>query len=225
MPASSQPSYAVVVAGNMNPAIHHPSWYRSCALLSESDEDFSVKSRTIVLLPDFAQFTTPSLHINCTLEKWSVTANPLASPKLALEVTRGTFERLSETPITAFGLNVAVVRELPAERADAIARRFRRGPFAQPFCDIEGRFEQLTMTYTMPRLDLADKWLDRTVRASVTFLVKPASSIQVTLNAHHQIGMVRPERFDLGPMLDAASAVYGFAASHADLLINQALED
>jgi hypothetical protein len=224
MTVDSRYSYSVVVAGNMNPSIHHPSWYRSCDLLSEGDEAFSLKSRKVLLLADFSTFTTPSLHVECTLERWSATAKPSTDRKVVLELAKGTFDHLSETPVTAFGLNLVATCELPAERASIIADRFRRGPFAPPLGDIEGVFEQLTMAYSLPRLNLSgDEWVDRTMRANAALTAKPSPAIQVSMNAHHQIRMTRASRFDFGPMLDAASTAFDLAVAHADLVIDQAL--
>ena len=94
--ASANSGYFIVIAGNMNPAIHHPAWYKMVGALSEDElvstgalgENQQGERQTSVTnwvlspsLPTnltvctaaFSQFTAGKIRIACLPQHWTIT--------------------------------------------------------------------------------------------------------------------------------------------------------
>ena len=97
--------FSIVVAGAMNPKIHHPTWYRQAKILTKREEAFAIKSQ-MVCVSELAQFTTERFGVTCDQTKWLVQTPNLSLVKLLKVVAIKVFDRLPETPLTACGINV-----------------------------------------------------------------------------------------------------------------------
>jgi len=101
-------AFSIVVAGSMNPAIHHPAWYRSVETISEDDANAAIAG-TVIVHPQLAQFGTPRWIINCVPDKWSIQTLGGLDDEEIIDIACKTFERLSETPIVAFSFRAASI--------------------------------------------------------------------------------------------------------------------
>ncbi len=97
--------YSVVFLGAMNPAIHHPSWYRLTGLCDANATKIAEEDEEIALTRDFARFRTPGFEIACVRDSWVITSRQKDALEQIIEIALGTFEKLPVTPITAFGFN------------------------------------------------------------------------------------------------------------------------
>src|ERR1700730_15435321 len=93
--SSADNGYAIVVAGSMNPAIHHPAWYKLIGALSDEELIDSgvtkggaqaapetptermvvfraIARTTPVSTAQFAQFTAGKLRIICLPQSWTI---------------------------------------------------------------------------------------------------------------------------------------------------------
>ena len=93
---------ALVILGNFNPAIIHPSWLISKGLIRESDFD----SKDIkVVHPEIANFSLRFAEIRVTKTKFEIRSLNEADSVLIRDLAVGLFSLLGETPIDAMGLN------------------------------------------------------------------------------------------------------------------------
>lgn len=98
-------TYLVVVAGAMNPAIHHPSWYEIAGILSNEEATRASQSGVVVVSPQVASFNVGQISITCIPARWQVQALSESDfPKIA-EIAERTFKVLYHTPVSAFGIN------------------------------------------------------------------------------------------------------------------------
>src|ERR1700730_3850135 len=124
---SSDNGYAIVVAGNMNPSIHHPAWYKLIGALSDEElgsaltgstspapaetpasqegEVFEVASGLTVTTPGLAQFTAGKMRIACVGQSWTITTYEQALLSRICDVASSVFEALTHTPVSAYGIN------------------------------------------------------------------------------------------------------------------------
>src|ERR1700723_932205 len=88
--ASARDQYSIVVVGNMNPAIHHPGWYKAIGAMSDEEVELALaplpgpsaptsgaerQGQTVfrqlsgpmrtVVTPALAQFTAGSIRVTC----------------------------------------------------------------------------------------------------------------------------------------------------------------
>lgn len=99
-------SVSIVVVGEMNPAIHHPSWYRRVGICDATSEEKALDDKATVCSPAGSQFSTSDFHITCLPDRWVVKTVADDAADRILEVALRTFlEKLPETPLTAYGFN------------------------------------------------------------------------------------------------------------------------
>jgi len=118
--AVSDNLYSIVVVGNMNPAIHHPRWYKDVGILDEkevkeAEEPPPTRSDTpdavhvtgvpMVVSTYAAQFTTRALRIVCAPQSWSVLTIDENKLEKCLSVASRVFQKLDSTPVSAYGFN------------------------------------------------------------------------------------------------------------------------
>ncbi len=102
-------SFSVVVAGAMNPSIHHPVWYRHVGLLSEEEEREAIEGRQALLVPlpaPMAQFETGLFQVSCQQNRWQILTANLAATDRIVSIAEKLFDEiLPHTPVTQFGYN------------------------------------------------------------------------------------------------------------------------
>jgi len=101
----TEDSYLIVVAGAMNPAIHHPSWYEIAGILSNEEATKANESGVVVVSPQVASFNVGQISITCIPARWQAQATSESDFQKIVEVADRTFKVLYHTPISAFGIN------------------------------------------------------------------------------------------------------------------------
>lgn len=116
MAHDSLTTVSLVVAGAMNPRIHHPSWYRAIDAISKDAEQLALNDSETIVIETHAQFKTAEYRIGCELDKWILQSSELGAEKHFADLARIVFDdKLHETPVTAFGLNKTMHVETPCE--------------------------------------------------------------------------------------------------------------
>lgn len=185
-------SLTVVVAGAMNPAIHHPAWYD----LGNPAANHEFQTATnVIVLPQMSTFVIDEIKVECMPDRWTCGTNSkdIKIHTRVLQIAKNTFSRLSETPVSAMGLNFERMGVL---RAGNI-------PFSQLLKEMglnEFSFSQLSLTRLLPAEKVENMTINRTMNVSI-HAQKNTSAIAKT-NLHHKI--TAHGHFDLSPLLDWA---------------------
>ena len=100
-------AYSIVVRGNMNPAIHHPSWYREVALLDEDAAALALQSASLICGATGSRFETATMAVQCLQDNWTIETGRKDSINDMVELASNLFDKmLPHTPVQAVGLNV-----------------------------------------------------------------------------------------------------------------------
>jgi hypothetical protein len=100
--ASKAAGVGVVFAGSFNPAIFQPAWFARHELIADDVDAAKVEAIT----PEFAAFHQDWLRVAVVKDRCELTASDaVGSERMLLDLAVGTFELLSETPITKLGIN------------------------------------------------------------------------------------------------------------------------
>ncbi len=183
--------YSIVVAGAMNPALHHPGWYKSQNFIDQQEQDFALTAKPLVVTSQFSNFAAPEFTIVCLPDRWEIQTVKSQAMDRILSVACAVFEALQHTPVGAYGFNFLTNREVGVSKAgQTLAEVLARLPFGFPVTeDAEGEISFITthekqkMTVTVSKSILGDNF------ASIRF------------NAHHEITATKDTIFDLTPML------------------------
>lgn len=184
--------FTVVVVGNMNPALHHPTWYLVDDQSLERDVKAALDAGRVVATSAFSSFEGERVAIQCTPERWVITASKRGDFSLALTLANRTFERLYETPLTAFGFNLdySGLLRLPDPVRDDLAERFG--------LPLKG----FTLQGEPVSVPVAEK-MQFTLRTTTTVELGGAVS-KLRVNLHCDLDVKLP-KFDFAPLLERAS--------------------
>lgn len=97
---------SISVVGNMNPAIHHPAWYRLHGILPDADFDFALRAGA-VCSPDTARFFTSTYEISCEATRWGIASEEPSRQSELAEIADRVFGLLQQTPVETVELLVA----------------------------------------------------------------------------------------------------------------------
>jgi hypothetical protein len=93
---------SIVLVGNFNPAIFHPSWLSEHGMLREGD---AVKSEIQVVAPEISSFSTQWLSLQVTRDKFQAsTSDPRYFDSLR-DLVISIFGLLEHTPVRQMGIN------------------------------------------------------------------------------------------------------------------------
>jgi len=189
-----QDIFSVAVLGAMNPAIHHPLWYRQVLNAIDEVEFDAAMQGEVIVTPPLAQFRTPTLLIQCAGNRWDVQAASIDLFPQMLHLAGTTFNALEHTPVAAFGFNFDVQRTTAQTDVGAcIARTLERAPLGLE--DAAGLGASFTH---FERVGVA---LSRVIVEPVP---NEPAAVTVRINVHHDLkAMGVSGVFDLGVMLDA----------------------
>jgi len=212
--------YTIVVLGNMNPSIHHPVWYKDVGILDADAAKLAV-SRPVLVTPQLATFELPDALLTCMPERWQLaTREPSAAARERLiGFASKTFERLFDTPVTSFGLNVEVERQVQGLRQDTLGEILSSTPLGSVFGGKKAGVERVVLTHALDPLSTSEADLQRQLKFTISVLNEPAVCA-VSANAHHSI-KAKSFSFGLGALLKLAAPVWGQAAEHACGLIER----
>lgn len=174
---SDETQFSVVVLGSMNPALHHPSWYKYIGILDDEAES-SALSNEFVFLPQLGQFRTKEFQLFCDTQRWQVVVPSSDQFDRAIEIAKVTFDdRLVETPIRAYGLNFN--HHLATKCSDVGAA------IAQLLCGLPFGFRQ--QDGTTGKLSFTQPVADGIVRCDVEPSARHKTMVYVAFNAHYEL--------------------------------------
>ncbi|EMN73183.1 hypothetical protein LEP1GSC100_4280 [Leptospira interrogans serovar Bataviae str. UI 08561] len=113
-----QSNCSIVVAGAMNPNIHHPFWYRYHELISD---DFykQALNPSLIVSPAISQINFADLHIICEQTRWTIIIDSYKKIDEIVNIAGKVFALLSETPLSVFGINFQVHLKTKYDNASA----------------------------------------------------------------------------------------------------------
>lgn len=168
--------FSIVVIGNMNPSIHHPTWYQLTNIISKKEETFAIENKDLVCTPQFSKLITYNYRIHCVTDRWEILTEDEKKSDLILKVAADTFKHLSETPIIAYGFNFNFQRETKCKNIGEIASKL--------MINLNIGFPDSLGTSTF-----SYSWIESQRRTSVT--IKPTKNlnnvISVSINMHYDI--------------------------------------
>ena len=97
---------SIVLIGQFNPLMYHPTWFRLNGVISGEEESLIINSKepNLVVSQGLTFFRNSSMDFNITPDRFSVTIN--REPFILLKDTIvKTFERLGSTTIIQLGIN------------------------------------------------------------------------------------------------------------------------
>ena len=211
----------IVVAGHMNPAIHHPAWYRELGLISPTEAEKAQERPDLVVSPHLARVVMGPLTVQCLPETWRVSVTSPEDEDRALDLAIRTFGRLDETPIQAFGMNYQAGKMLRTATQLSLAAYLKEAPYSIPVSESAPGLESLTLTYAMDPLRESQGFrAERTFRSGVTIQQIPNGiRFQLSINVHHQL--VGEGHFDLGEFLHQGALVRSVVQAHVDAIFDR----
>jgi hypothetical protein len=97
--------YSIVVLGAMNPRLHYPLWYSLIGALTEDEANSGRESKDFSVTPYGTQFAFADYRIICLMDRWEISTALVEHRERILKIACTVFEKLNETPISAFGFN------------------------------------------------------------------------------------------------------------------------
>jgi len=102
-PTAPRDTYFIGVNGSMNPAIHHPQWYRTIGAIDEAELQAALRlpSQTSQLFSQ-VQLGAQTLMVTCQPDAWWIQSNLVESWPRMIEIASQVFARLNETPVSGY---------------------------------------------------------------------------------------------------------------------------
>lgn len=203
--------YSVVLVGAMNPAIHHPKWYELIGMFSADEAQNALRGGTLVVVPQLVQFKAAGLDIQCTPNRWQISTADQQQRNRIINIAATTFERLGETPVSAYGLNARFNVTTGSDRVlEILKSRFSEPPVDLSFEGIHPDFDSLAVSYKMSDIEVKEQPL---VQRQLTAMIARAShgppAVIVTFNMNHSIVVGREfSRFDLDKLLRPSAVAF-----------------
>jgi len=204
--------FSIVVAGPMNPAIHHPSWYSIPDAISEEERQEALGG-TVFLSSRISRFEFGCFRLQCHSNNWQLRTTDPGQSERVTDLACGTFERLRETTITAFGINY----DFQGQPDDRLGRVQAEITAINPNLPIT--LEHLTHSVELEPLRESHVTVPR--KLSVKLNVVGADMISVSVNVHHDIEVEgdRWEYFDLTALVRAGLGINDMVEEHVSSLI------
>jgi hypothetical protein len=124
-PAIPRNAHLVLVAGAMNPSIHHPAWYRSLGAIDDDELGASLKAVTGATTPVVSQFQfgSPILTVTCQPNIWMIQSTEDSSWARMLKIASLVFAKALKPSMTAYGLMVQRHLDTECEAKSFLADR------------------------------------------------------------------------------------------------------
>src|SRR5688572_17982210 len=139
--------FFISVAGDLNPAIHHPHWYESLGVLGRSAVDAALNDPGFLCSTELARFRAGPFTLVCESNRWTIGTRRRDQVEGILEITRAVWTALVHTPIYQFQFDIGDKRRtsLPDVPA-ALARLVLTTPLdlPQPSRSAEIRYQSGT---------------------------------------------------------------------------------
>ncbi|MCW2973531.1 MAG: hypothetical protein JWN72_1804 [Thermoleophilia bacterium] len=101
-PTEKKSAVSIVVVGAFNPLVYQPNWYAAKGLIPQEEAD---AAEIEVIHRDITTFNTPGWLLQVTADRFLLQSTAAASFRVIRDLALGTFSELSETPVTAMGIN------------------------------------------------------------------------------------------------------------------------
>jgi hypothetical protein len=206
--------FTISIIGAMNPAIHHPAWYRFVGVLS-AEEAATVPAPPPIQVPpgsgvqifplevfcstQFAQFTIRDLRVTCLPSSWTVTTIDPSGLDRIKDVAAAVFDALAQTPVSGYSLGFHHHRET---RLSNVGEYMVRTASALPYglMRVAGAEDSLQLRYIA-------RSTDRDLVVDLQPSAKAKEMIYLAVNITHTVQPTKElAPFDLRPLLEAAVA-------------------
>lgn len=181
---------SIVVRGDMNPKIHHPSWYKQIGCLTEDEQH---AAENVVCTAPFAQFSIAAIGIGCATSRWEIQARTPDSLNRMLDIAVSVFDALDQTPVQSFGFNFNFDRltAIP-DVAEYLGDRVASLELGLP---TDGK--------RSAEIKASGSLTDRHVNITLNPSSTSPRAIYVGVNYHYNISEIvgPPAHFDLGQLL------------------------
>lgn len=191
VPIPAPEFYSIVVVGKMNPAIHHPTWYKYLGLLDEQECN-SALAATIVVVSPVSQFTAPPFQVVCQPERWEIQTTQSKYMERILVTASKVFEVLTHTPVSAYGFNFHFHKEArTANVGQALGSAVSGLPLGLVLSEDEAGEMSVISTNK-----------DGHTTITVAQSALGPNRVLVRFNAHYNIALaLNPVHFELTPLL------------------------
>ncbi|UPU35024.1 hypothetical protein M1B72_16430 [Geomonas paludis] len=110
LPKPKRQDLSIIMVGDFNPKIFHPSWFASEGLIKESEsEDAEIE----IIRPEIAIFSLDWLKLSITRDRFAAETNKEPYFEVMRDLVVGSFRILSHTPIKMLGINLKKHYTLP----------------------------------------------------------------------------------------------------------------
>ncbi|MEW4451802.1 hypothetical protein AB1L30_03855 [Bremerella sp. JC817] len=95
--------YSVVILGDFNPAIFHPSWFAQNDLIAHQEIG---DASDLTCTDEVSTFVLDDIHFQIERKKFGITTKDAAKAPSVRDLVVGSFTLLEHTPLTFLGLNL-----------------------------------------------------------------------------------------------------------------------
>lgn len=183
-------SLSIVVVGNFNPAIFHPSWFLRTQLFSETDIEESLKDFKGIVHRDMTQYGIAWCNFIIQPNRIIISTKMDAYFVRLRDLLFATFKELIHTPVIAVGINPEGEFKAPSfERWDNFGHKIvPKDDWKEIATD--PRLKELTIE-DKPRRDKFKGWTLIRIRPSE--IIEIPNGINIHMNDHHMFENSRPE--------------------------------
>jgi hypothetical protein len=107
-------SVNIVLRGNFNPAIFHPSWFAANNLIRSKE---AVAAKVTIVHPDAAVFSAEWLEINIVRDRFQAATIQESNYEVLRDLVIGVLDLLSQTPMRVMGINREFHYQISSKRA------------------------------------------------------------------------------------------------------------
>ncbi len=109
-----QKIFAVVILGDFNPAIFHPSWFAQNELIPNEEVG---DATDLICTNEVSTFLLNDVHFQVERQRFGLTTKNASNAPLLRDLAVGIFTLLEHTPLTAVGLNLDLTYSLDSKEA------------------------------------------------------------------------------------------------------------
>lgn len=170
---------SIVMLGDFNPAIFHPSWLRLKNLIADKELE---TARTEITTPHVSKFSLDWLEIEVTNKRCQFKTTDGTAFELLRDLVVNTFKILRETPINAFGINKISDFQVSSEQYE------KAGNILAPF----ENWNEILHNPKLLRIEMIQENREdgengsRRIRVLPSVLVKP-NGIRIDVNSHFEV--------------------------------------
>jgi hypothetical protein len=173
---------SVVLLGQFNPAIFHPSWLAANNLVREEEAtEESVK----LIHPELTQLDMDWLRILVERNRFQASTVQTAYYAPLRDLVLGTFSLLSHTPVTAMGINRDLHYGLDPERIDRIIGELVG---QSRWASIIDSPTLSTLTMRSPRTTQYPGYVQVQVQPSHRLREMGTTGLYIQINSHYELG-------------------------------------